>query len=590
MSANPPLSTTGKYRVVRREPGYLVMYSVSGEPATVGTRGYDAELQQRVDAIQQGDGIKLSGRGIHQARTVGRVDAVKIVDRRAIRLVSRPAPVPEPFADLWESGDDGTVTGGFANSDGDRIADVVLEPESTELLAMFWNGLVDFESQFEHRQFGDRHPSDVLVVNNESTDYIAVVYHTEITKTLQEIYQLYFTEYDPATDTGDRFKAELLYPEYRQFRGELPGDVPSQAVLESDRNPYPQTERLSGPVLDQTQPAAVDPRRGRRPTGSEPDTPSADAESAGEGAAGGEGDEATAETEVDDGEGGEEGGGEDPPAGDQPAVAAELDDELTQAWTDESAVTMADYGGRPELTETIRTNVIVPFRDRPEQAAALGVPVPSLLLYGPPGTGKTYLAKAVAGEIGYPYVTLSGGDVLSRYINASAENINELFAEARALADEAGGALIFIDEIDSVLKARQSTNQHAEDQKVVNEFLTQIEDIGEDNVLFVGATNAYDELDAAALSRFDKELFVGLPDEPTREAIIDTHLADRAHTVDDEEIAALAADTEGYSARALTKIVVDAARRTLVDDDAVEITADACRAALEAVDADSEPE
>ncbi|MFO7833252.1 MAG: ATP-binding protein [Halohasta sp.] len=582
MSANPPLSTTGKYRVVRREPGYLVMYSVSGEPATVGTRGYDTELQQRVDAIQQGDGIKLSGRGVHQARTVGRIDAVKIVDRRAIRLVSRSAPVPEPFAELWADGDGETVTGGFANGDGDRIADVVLEPESTELLTMFWNGLVDFESQFEHRQFGDRHPSDVLVVNNESTDYIAVVYHTEITKTLQEIYQLYFAEYDPATDTGDRFKAELLYPEYRQFRGELPEDVPSQAVLESERNPYPQTERLSGPVLDQTQPAAVDPRRGRRPTGNEPETPSA-----GEEAADSEGSEATAE--VDDGEGGEE-GEEEPAVGDQPAAAAELDEELTQAWTDESAVTMADYGGRPELTETIRTNVVVPFRDRPEQAAALGVPVPSLLLYGPPGTGKTYLAKAVAGEIGYPYVTLSGGDVLSRYINASAENINELFAEARALADEAGGALIFIDEIDSVLKARQSTNQHAEDQKVVNEFLTQIEDIGEENVLFVGATNAYNELDAAALSRFDKELFVGLPDEPTREAIIETHLDDRAHTVDAEAIAALAADTEGYSARALTKIVVDAARRTLVDPDAEAITADACRAALEAVDPDSEPE
>jgi len=573
MSANPPLSTTGKYRVVRREPGYLVMYSVTGEPATVGTRGYDSELQQRVDAIQQGDGIKLSGRGIHQARTVGRIGAVKIVDRRAIRLVSRPAPVADPFADLWASGDGETVTGGFENNDGDRIADVVLEPESTDLLAMFWNGLVDFESQFEHRQFGDRHPSDVLVVNNESTDYITVVYHTEITTTLQEIYQGYFAEYDPATDTGDRFKAELLYPEYRQFRGDLGEDVPSQAVLESDRNPYPQTERLPGPVVDQTQPSAATPRRER--------------------SGGGETDTASADTEVDDTTGGEEAGegehDEEPAVGDQPAAAAELDEELTQAWTDESAVTMADYGGRPELTETIRTNVIVPFRDRPEQAAALGVPVPSLLLYGPPGTGKTYLAKAIAGEIGYPYVTLSGGDVLSRYINASAENINELFAEARALAAEAGGALIFVDEIDSVLKARQSTNQHAEDRKVVNEFLTQIEDIGEDNVLFVGATNVYDELDAAALSRFDKELFVGLPDEPTREAIIDTHLSDRAHTVGEEDIAALAADTGGYSARDLTQIVVDAARRTLIDPDAEAITAEVCRDAVEAVDVGTDP-
>ncbi|MFW5973828.1 MAG: AAA family ATPase [Natrialbaceae archaeon] len=568
MSTNPPLPASGNYRVVRREPGYLVMYSISGEPATVGTRGYDTDLQRRVDAIQQGDGLRLRAHGIHDARTLGRFESVKIVDRRAIRLVSRTAPIPEPFADLWAAGDGETVTGGFEDNNGERIADVVLEPETPELLTMFWNGLVDFESQFKNRRFDGERPTDVLVVNNESTDYITIIYHAEITDTLQEIYRIYFDEFDAETDTGDRFKAELLYPEYRQFRAEFPADVPSEVVLESENNPYPRSERVEGPPLDRSPSAGDGGDRGDEATDGSVDSESTTDESTTEGG------------ETDSAEIADRSSGDQSPV-DGSSIAPELDMEFTHAWTDESTVTMADYGGRPELTRTIRHNVVVPFRDRPEQAKQLGVPVPSLLLYGPPGTGKTYLATALAGELGYPYVTLSGGDILSRYINASTENINELFAEARALAGHRGGALIFIDEIDTVLKARRSTNQHAEDQKVVNEFLTQIENVGDENILFIGATNAYDELDAAALSRFDKELFVGLPEAATRQAIIATQLSGRAHSVTDEEIASLAEATEGYSARDLTQLVTDAARRTLIAPDRDEITGAECRAALD---------
>jgi transitional endoplasmic reticulum ATPase len=542
------------------------MYSADGEPATVGTRGYHRQLQETVDDIQQGDGLKLVAKGIHDARTVGRFEAVKIIDRRSIRLFSRSAPTPEPFAELWAENDGETATGGFQTESGEYTADIILEPESTELLTLFWNGLLDFESQFKNRTFGDQHPTDVLIFNNETTEYITIIYHADITETLEEIYRLYLSEYDAETDTGDRFKAELLYPEYRQFRSNLPENVPSQTVLESEENPFPRTSRVSGPPLDRLE-SSTQNTGSESPTSTNGSTnsesPSSDTVAS---------DEATSDAEQPD---------EEPAStDDQPPWAEELEIELSHSWTKESAVTMADYGGRPELTETIRNSVIVPFRDRPEQARELGVPVPSLLLYGPPGTGKTYLAKALAGEIGYPYVTLSGGDMLSRYINASTENVNELFAEARALAEHAGGALVFIDEIDSVLKARNSSNQHAEDQKVVNEFLTQIEEIGEENILFMGATNVHEELDSAALSRFDKELFVDLPEEQTRREIIATHLSDRAHSVTDNEIADLAASTDGYSARDLTKIVTDAARRTLVDPDSDEISFGACQDAL----------
>ncbi len=565
MSTNPPIPSSGQYRVVRREPGYLVMYSTAGKPATVRTQGYDDALQRRVDAIQQGDAVELSGRGLHEPRTLGRLESVDIVDRRAIRLVSRTAPVPEPFATLWEGSGGETTSGGFTDTSGERVADVVLEPESTELLTMFWNGLIDFEAQFKNRSFGGVRPTDVLVVNNESTDYISIIYHAEITETLQEIYQIFFSEYDPGTDTGDRFKAELLYPEYRQFRDDVPGDVPDAAVLACSQNPYPHTERVEGPPLDRDPTASLDDP-------AEPTPADASSETA----------EPEQSTAVDERRAADDAEGDEPaqPPADQPPWERDLDSEFTQSWQDDSGVTMADYGGRPDLCQTIQNSVIVPFRDRPEQARQLGVPVPTILLYGPPGTGKTYLAKALAGEIGYPYVTLSGGDVLSRYINASTEQVNDLFGEARALAEYAGGALIFIDEIDSVLKARQSTNQHAEDRKVVNEFLTQIEDIGEQNILFIGATNVYDELDSAALSRFDKELFVDLPNEHTRREIIATHLDGRAHEVTDSEIAELAEATAGLSARDLTNIITDAARRTLVDPEATHISYVACEAAL----------
>ncbi len=592
MSTNPPIPSSGQYRVVRREPGYLVMYSTAGKPATAATRGYDDTLQRRVDAIQQGDAVELAGHGLHEPRTLGRLESVRIVDRRAIRLVSRVAPIPEPFSTLWDGSGGKTTTGGFTDSDGQRVADVVLEPETAELVTMFWNGLIDFESQFKNREFGNSHPTDVLVVNNESTEYLTIIYHAEITKTLQEIYQIYFSEYEPTTDTGDRFKAELVYPEFRQFRDDIPDDAPAEDVLACSKNPFRPIKRIEGPVLDRDPTARSEQSTSDESSAS--DEPSTEAAAPADHSGTPEADvaeteQATAErsTAADERPPSRDDTDSSEPPADQPPWERDLDIEFTQSWQADSGVTMADYGGRPDLCETIKNSVIVPFRDRPEQARQLGVPVPTILLYGPPGTGKTYLAKALAGEIGYPYVTLSGGDVLSRYINASTEQVNDLFAEARTLAEYAGGALIFIDEIDSVLKARQSTNQHAEDRKVVNEFLSHIEDIGEQNILFIGATNVYDELDSAALSRFDKELFVDLPSEHTRQEIIATHLDGRAHIVTDEEIAELAAATEGLSARDLTNIITDAARRTLVDPEATHISYDACEAALAEFSADS---
>ncbi|MDL0128511.1 ATP-binding protein [Halobacterium salinarum] len=254
--------------------------------------------------------------------------------------------------------------------------------------------------------------------------------------------------------------------------------------------------------------------------------------------------------------------------------------DLTYAWQSNSDVQLSDYGGRPDLRKTINENIVVPFRDQPEKADRFNISIPSVLLYGPPGTGKTYLAEALAGELGYPFVTLSGGDILSRWVNASAGKIKTLFDEAEYLAAACGGAMIFIDEIDSVLTNRQAGNQHQEDQKAVNEFLTYIEGLGDENILFIGATNIYDELDPAAVSRFDRTIHVGLPDARTRKEIFEVQLSDRPHSVNEKQFRKLASGTEGLTARDIATIVTDAARHAAFKTQRDKVLYKDCRRAV----------
>lgn len=241
------------------------------------------------------------------------------------------------------------------------------------------------------------------------------------------------------------------------------------------------------------------------------------------------------------------------------------DTELKFDWQNDTGITFADVGGLNDAKRKLKTRVIDPL-ERPRKADALGVSVSNVIFYGPPGSGKSHLAQALASELDVPAVILSGADLQSKWINESASKVNELFKEAEQIAAKEGGALIFLDELDSVLQQRDSGGAgHAEDMKVVNEFLNHLEDTDTSNIVFVGATNRLQELDTAGTraGRIDTKIEVGKPDKETREAILHTQLADRAHSLPDELVSHVAEKTKGDVAADLTQIVEDAASEAL---------------------------
>jgi len=242
--------------------------------------------------------------------------------------------------------------------------------------------------------------------------------------------------------------------------------------------------------------------------------------------------------------------------------------ELDFHWQEETDVDFEDIGGMEELKGKLRTEVIKPL-ERPEKAQQLGVSTPNILFHGPPGTGKTFTAQALATELGLPFAKLSGADVQSKWINESAGRVNDLFNEARKVAALTGGAIIFLDELDSVLKDRSGNESaHEEDTKVVNEFLSHLEETKDHNIVFIGATNRIDSLDEAGIrsGRIDQKIHVGKPDAAARTEILHAQLADRPHSLNECNIEKLAATTDGAVAADLEALVEDAAKAVLSRD------------------------
>jgi AAA+ superfamily predicted ATPase len=248
---------------------------------------------------------------------------------------------------------------------------------------------------------------------------------------------------------------------------------------------------------------------------------------------------------------------------------SQLDDsEMEFNWMSETDVSFDDIGGMEDLKNELRAEVIKPLENQ-EKAEELGVSAPNIVFHGPPGTGKTYTAQALATELGLPFAMLSGADVQSKWINESATKVNSLFTEAKRVAAQEGGAVVFLDELDSVLKNRTgSGSAHEEDNKVVNEFLNHLEDTKDHNIVFIGATNRLDALDDAGIrsGRIDKKIHVGKPDATAREEILRAQLADRKHEVSETGIAELAGATNGAVAADLELIVNSAAKQVLARD------------------------
>jgi transitional endoplasmic reticulum ATPase len=238
-------------------------------------------------------------------------------------------------------------------------------------------------------------------------------------------------------------------------------------------------------------------------------------------------------------------------------------------WRRETEVSFDDIGGMDSLKDELERDVIKPLTTHKEKAESLGVSAPNIVFHGPPGTGKTYMAKALATELQLPFVKLSGADIQSKWINESAGKVKELFNEAEEVAHNSGGAIVFLDELDSVLRNRSSGGGgHEEDNKVVNEFLNHLEDTTENDVVFIGATNRLESLDDAGIraGRIDKKVHIGKPDFKARKKILQKQIENRPHDLTASDIDAVTEKTKGCVAADLELITKSAAKHVLGRD------------------------
>ncbi len=231
----------------------------------------------------------------------------------------------------------------------------------------------------------------------------------------------------------------------------------------------------------------------------------------------------------------------------------------------ETKLRLADVGGLNEVKAHIEAAFLTPLRN-PELRERYGATLRGgLLLYGPPGCGKTYLARAVAGELGAKFIAVGLSDVLSRWMGQSENNIADLFAYARAQAP----CVLFFDEIDALGRSRSGLGRSASALRgVINQLLSELDGVASQNegIFVLGATNAPWDVDGALRrpGRFDRAVFVQPPDAPARVDILRMHLA--ALPVDpDVDPGRLAAATGGFSGADLAHVCRTAAQSALVD-------------------------
>lgn len=190
---------------------------------------------------------------------------------------------------------------------------------------------------------------------------------------------------------------------------------------------------------------------------------------------------------------------------------------------DDQVKTFADVAGLVEEKEQLEE--IVDFLAAPQKYTKLGARIPKgVIMVGPPGTGKTLLAKAVAGEAGVPFFSISGSDFVEMFVGVGASRVRDLFAEAKKNAP----CIVFIDEIDAVARRRGSGlgGGHDEREQTLNQMLVEMDGFGiNEGIIVMAATNRVDILDPAILrpGRFDRRIHVGLPDVRGREDILKVH-------------------------------------------------------------------
>jgi len=222
-------------------------------------------------------------------------------------------------------------------------------------------------------------------------------------------------------------------------------------------------------------------------------------------------------------------------------------------------ITFKDVAGLEGAKEEVQE--IVDFLKSPEKYTKLGGKIPKgALLVGPPGTGKTLLAKAVAGEAGVPFFSLSGSDFVEMFVGVGASRVRDLFKDAKAKSP----SIIFIDEIDAIGRSRGKSNitgGNDERENTLNQLLTEMDGFGtETNVIVMAATNRADVLDKALMraGRFDRRIYVDLPDLNERYQIFKVHLRS-LKLEDDIDVKFLAKQTPGFSGADIANVCNEAA-------------------------------
>ena len=221
-------------------------------------------------------------------------------------------------------------------------------------------------------------------------------------------------------------------------------------------------------------------------------------------------------------------------------------------------VRFSDVAGIDEAVEELEE--IKDFLSNPAKYQAMGAKIPrGVLLVGPPGTGKTLLARAVAGEAGVPFFSISGSDFVEMFVGVGASRVRDLFAQAK----EAAPAIIFIDEIDAVGRQRGAGlgGGHDEREQTLNQMLVEMDGFEtNDSVIMIAATNRVDILDPALLrpGRFDRQIVVDRPDLKGREQILKVHCEGKP-MASDVDLAALASLTSGFTGADLANLLNEAA-------------------------------
>ena len=245
------------------------------------------------------------------------------------------------------------------------------------------------------------------------------------------------------------------------------------------------------------------------------------------------------------------------PDGGKDDEAAKMKGALSSAIvTEKPNVKWSDVAGLDAAKDALKEAVILPVKF-PQFFTGKRKPWSGILLYGPPGTGKSYLAKAVATEADSTFFSVSSSDLVSKWLGESEKLVNQLFTMAR----EQAPSIVFIDEIDALCSSRGDNESEAA-RRIKTEFLVQMQGVGTSGddkrrVLVLGATNLPYALDQAIRRRFDKRIYIPLPEAAARASMFKIHLGDTPNTLTPADYDALGARTEGFSGSDVAVVVKD---------------------------------